>query len=302
MSTSTVPELIDALILVIDDDEENTRVIRDSLMEFKNVKVFHDGESALAFCRIQSPDLVLLDIEIPSLDGWAVCKDIREMTLLSHCPIIFMANDQRTGNELKVWQDDDIDILRKPIIAAALNMRVMALLTTYWHIEIANRLYHTDILTGLNNRYFFDKHIKDQIAYAERYNSDLSLLIIDIDRLNSFNEKHGDAAGDKAIKQIASVLRQTVNRKPDSVCRYGGEEFAIILPGTNKLGAQKVAQRIQQQIQSLCLGRESEHTERLTVSIGVSSLCMATQSEKSLFEIADASLRETKVGLQIQLA
>jgi diguanylate cyclase (GGDEF)-like protein len=302
MSTSTVPELIDALILVIDDDEENTRVIRESLTEFKNVKVFHDGESALAFCRIQSPDLVLLDVEIPPLDGWAMCKDIREMTLLSHCPIIFMADGQHTGNELKVWQNDDIDILRKPIIAAALNMRVMALLTTYWHIEIANRLYHTDILTGLNNRYFFDKHIKDQIAYAERYNSDLSLLIIDIDRLNSFNEKYGDAAGDKAIKQIASVLRHTVNRKPDSVCRYGGEEFAIILPGTNKLGAQKVAQRIQQQIQSLCLGQESEHTQQLTVSIGVSSLCMATQSEQSLFEIADASLQATKIGLHVQLA
>lgn len=302
MATSNVPELIDALILVIDDDEENSLIIRESLNEFKNVKVFRDGESALAFCRIQSPDLVLLDVNMPSLDGWAICKDIREMTLLSHCPIIFMADDQEICNELKAWQADDIDFLRKPIVAAALNMRVMALLTTYWHIEIANRLYHTDILTGLNNRYFFDKHIKDQIAYAERYNSDLSLLIIDIDRLNSFNEKYGHAAGDEAIKQIASVLRHTVNRKPDSVCRYGGEEFAIILPGTNKVGAQKVAQRIQQQIQSLCIGHHSENAQAVSVSIGVSSLCMATECSKSLFEIADASLRETKVGLQIQLA
>ena len=294
MSTTAAPELIDALILIIDDDESTTQSIRNSLSEFKNVKVFHDGESALTFCRARAPDLVLLDVKMPSLDGWAICKEIREMSLLSQCPIIFMSADETTETELKSWEAGGNDFLRKPIVMPALKMRIMSHLTSHWHIEITNRLYHTDILTGLNNRYYFNKHIKEQIAYAERYDSDLSLLLIDINHFTEFNELYGHANGDRAVKRIANVLKQNVGRKPDSVSRYAGEEFTVLLPGTNELGAQSVAQRINNAVNDLNIKFDNEQNQQLSISIGVSSLSAARKKNLDLFNAADQNLLQVK--------
>lgn len=295
---ANTPELIDALILIVDDDETTTQVIRTALGEFKNVKVCHDGQEALSFCRVQAPDLVLLDVKMPSLDGWAICKEIREMSLLTRCPIIFMSADEDMETEIKSWEAGGSDFLRKPIVSAALTMRVMSHLTSHWHIEITNRLYHTDILTGLNNRYYFDKHIKDQIAFAERYSSDLSLLIVDIDSFTRFNELNGPATGDQAIRRIAGVLKRTVGRKPDSICRHGGEEFAILLPGTNEQGAQSVASRIMDAVNELAIpfdnAVENDTKVKLSVTIGCASLSRAKELDVSLFIAADKNLTAKK--------
>ena len=302
MDAKTTPDLIDALVLVIDDDVETTGKIRESLEEFRNVKVFNDGEEALAFCRVQTPDIVLLDVNMPALDGWAICKEIREMSMLSRCPIIFLSDDKNVETELKAWEAGGSDFLRKPLVMAALKMRVMSHLTSHWHIEISNRLYHTDTLTGLNNRYYYDKHVKEQMAYAERYNSDLSLLIIDINDFTRFNEKYGYAMGDKAIKKIASALKETVNRKPDSVCRYGGEEFTILLPGTNEQGAKSVSQRLMRAASELCIPFEGSYSEQLTINIGLASMTSMQKSDFSLFDAADKNLTEVKSLNTIQVA
>ena len=298
---SSVPELIDARILVVVNDEETAATIRSGLTEFNNIHVFDKGDVALSFCRMQTPDLILLDVNMPE-DGLTLCRDIREISLLTRCPVIFLSETETLRDESKHWRFGQTDVLRKPIAAAALNMRVMSHLTTHWHIEIANRLHHTDTLTGLNNRYFFDKHIKEQIAYASRYKSDLSMLIIDINRFRQFNECYGEEQGDCVLKLVASALRRTVNRAPDSVCRYSGEEFTVILPGTDEDGAAVVAEKIFQAINELAIPFETEPSGQLSICIGQACLSHAQEQGESLFVIADRRLEMNKSTARIQVA
>ena len=298
---SAVPDLIDAQVLIVVGDEDTSNVIQSGLTEFNNVEVFHNGDEALNFCRLRAPDIILLDLNIPQC-GLELCREIREMSLLTRCPVIFLSDDTDLQTEVKSWEAGGNDFLRKPISAAALNMRVMSHLTSHWHIEIANRLHHTDALTGLNNRYYFDKHIKEQIAYATRYKSDLSMLIIDINCFRQFNEDYGHAHGDKALKRVATALRSTVSREPDSVCRYAGEEFTVILPGTDNVGASVVANKIIDQVNQLAIPFASELSGFLSVSIGQTCLSTAIEQSETLFSAADKHLKLIKSTGQSQVA
>lgn len=287
-------QFIDAKILIVDEDEDSANQIKSGLVDFQNVNIFLNGEEALKFCRVNTPDLIIIDAQMPSLDGRNACKQLRETSLLTRCPIIFLAACEKEQTEVACWESGASDFLRKPVAPAALNMRVMSHLTTRWHIEIRNRLYHTDSLTGLKNRYFYEKHIKEQAAYANRYQSDMSILIVNLDSFSAYNLEYGAPEGDNCLKEIAHIMRTNVKREPDCICRYSGAEFIVILPGTDIGGAQVVGEKLVSEVAKAAIPFEQSPERRVTISVGVASLNAVGGSVLDLIDYADKQLQCAK--------
>jgi len=283
-------ELVDSHILIVNDNKDEADELRKGLFEFENVMVFHSGEEALLYCRTHTPNLIILDAKMPHIDGWNICRRLREMGLLTRCPVIFLTSCQKEETEIACWESGGTDFLRKPVSPAALNMRVMSHLTTYWHVEISRRLLQTDPLTGLKNRYFYDKHIKEQLAYANRYEGDLSILVIDIDHFKRYNIAYGSQEGDNCLRRITQILRKTIYREPDCVCRFGGEEFVIVLPATNLSGALHVGEKIVTAVSKAKIRHSESPTGFLSVSIGAASFRSLESDAFSLIEKAEKQL------------
>ncbi|MFC3095229.1 diguanylate cyclase [Alteromonas sediminis] len=294
MVQSQTSELFDSRILIVDDNPSEAAALRQGLVDFENVAVFNSGEDALTYCRTHTPHLIILDAKMPHIDGWTMCRRIREMGLLTRCPIIFLTSCNKEETEIACWESGGTDFLRKPVSPAALNMRVMSHLTTFWHIEISRRLLHTDPLTGLKNRYFYDKHIKEQLAYANRYEGDLALLVIDVDHFKRYNIAYGNEEGDTCLRKIAHILRKAINREPDCICRFGGEEFVIILPATNLIGAMHVGQKIVSAVSEAKLKHSHAPSGVLSVSVGAASFRSLENDACSLIEKAEKQLTLAK--------
>ena len=193
----------------------------------------------------------------------------------------------------KKWQQTVADQLEDSI-----QQRTLELQITLTELAEKNKLLEQqntrDALTGVGNRAFFDQKLNAEIKRSRRERSTLALLMIDIDHFKSFNDNHGHLIGDLVIKEVATVLQQELKRSTDHLCRYGGEEFAIILPNTDIDGAAVLAEHIR-----LCLQSKQIHYEELELSISVSIGCYAAIADVSsvstnYIQAADAALYEAK--------
>lgn len=295
-------DINDAEILLIDGDAERAKRLGDGLTSFDNVKVIHSLTDALSVCRVNRPHLVIYDVNLGDVDSRLICRHFREMSLLTRFPIIFLTASDAEETEINGWDSAATTFLRKPASSAALNMLAMSQLTKSWHIEISSRLYRTDSLTGLKNRYFYDKHIVEQTAYATRYRGDVSVLVVEIDKFRDYCRNNGEEQGEKCLHKVAQVLRKNANRAPDIVCRYGSDEFAIILPGTDRSGAQHVGKNLISAIASANIPHISSPEGRVTISVGAASLTTLENENTSLIEKAFKQLDIAKASGDTKVA
>jgi diguanylate cyclase (GGDEF)-like protein len=185
--------------------------------------------------------------------------------------VIFVTGMDGSSEEVRALESGGVDYLRKPIVPEIVNLRVGIHMQLITQMRIIERFSLTDGLTGVNNRRCFDQQLETEWNRAARNNSWLGMLMMDIDRFKSFNDNYGHLNGDHALKAVSSVLVDTIQRGSDYVFRWGGEEFAVLLPETPLDGAVNVAEKIRANIESapIIMG---DKTESVTISIGVSSM------------------------------
>ncbi|MCB9496031.1 MAG: diguanylate cyclase [Fibrobacteria bacterium] len=264
-------------ILLVDDDPNVIALLGRTLSELGSVRFATNGLEALRLAREFPPDLVLLDVEMPEMDGFELCSALKGEPNLGTVPVIFLTCHDAAQQEATGLALGAVDFISKPPNPPLVTARVRTHLRLKHVQDDLRQEAATDPLTGLPNRRHFDERLRHEWLRALRAGSPISLLMVDIDHFKEFNDHYGHQAGDRCLRQVAEGLREAVKRSCDQVIRFGGEEFAIILPDTDGSGARKVASNVVKAIRALKLPHGTSEVDTfVTVSCGA-----ATWDEKS---------------------
>ncbi len=284
-------------ILIVDDERNNILVLSDFLKKDYEVMTAQSGEEALKAANgPQLPDLILLDIMMPGIDGYEVCRRLKADSRTMHIPVIFVTALDEIDDEAKGFDSGAVDYITKPLNPLIVKARVKAHLQLKQKTDLFNRMASIDALTEIANRRGFDMTLEKEIRRAAREGAFLSLILMDIDFFKKFNDLYGHAAGDECLKKVAKAVAGVVRRASDFVARYGGEEFAMILPGTDSKGAIHVAEVVRRAVVELNISHaDSDIAEHVSLSLGVATVSAdKTTRPIDLFNSADASLYQAK--------
>jgi diguanylate cyclase (GGDEF)-like protein len=281
-----------ARLLVVDDQPINVRVIRRIFADQHDVFMACNGEDALNACAKVIPDLVLLDVEMPGMDGLEVCRRMKDSNQTHDIPVIFVTARQAPEEETICWEVGCVDFICKPYNAVTLYNRVSAHLKLKFQSDQLREIAFTDGLTGVAIRRHLDERLVLEWRRGLRNEQALSALMVDVDFFKRYNDAYGHQQGDQCLRMVAQALKAGLNRPADLVARYGGEEFVCILPETERAGAAEVAARLEAAVRALSLPHgASDAATVVTISIGCASVLPATlEGENALIQEADAQL------------
>ena len=260
-------------ILIVDDIAQNLQILGQVLsQEGYRVAVATNGLQALEVAQKVSPDLILLDIMMPEMDGFEACRRLKEIPEMSHVPVIFLTARNSSEDVVLGFEAGAVDFISKPFI----NVELLARVRTQIHLnnlvkeleeknkELENKAIH-DHLTELYNHGHMFERLQHSQQISWRYNKPLSVIMFDLDHFKSVNDTWGHQAGDQVLKKVSDVIRDTV-RQSDIAGRYGGEEFMIICPETELENARLLADRIREGIEQTDMEIEGL---KVTISGGV---------------------------------
>ena len=292
-----------ANILVVDDAPANLQVLAGMLKDrgYK-ARPVPSGKLALQAARRDPPDLILLDINMPEMNGYEVCEHLQADDNLKGIPVIFISALTELLDKVKAFTIGGVDYLTKPFQMEELHARVethLKLRRLQIELKEANArlaeangrlevLAVTDGLTTLKNRRAFQEKLLEEVGRVARYSAPLSLLLLDVDHFKQFNDTFGHPAGDGVLRDVARVLQET-SRSTDFVARYGGEEFVILLPNTDQEGALVMAEKVRAAVE-----RREWRQRPISVSIGVTTMATANGDGMVLVKEADAALYRSK--------
>jgi diguanylate cyclase (GGDEF)-like protein len=288
-------------ILVVDDHEDNVELLRARLeARGYQVEAARDGLEALERVHERAPDLILLDVMMPKLDGIGVVRRIKGNPDLPFIPIIMQTALDAIQDKVEGLDAGADDYITKPIDFAELEARVKSLLrikALQEELAKANesllRMSQVDGLTGMDNRRHIEERLTEMFDHAARLNEPLAVVMCDVDHFKSVNDTHGHQAGDAVLRQVAEVLRDTA-REIDRVGRYGGEEFLVLLPGANLQDGVAFAERVRQAIAEREFAYDGG-TVRRTLSAGASAWPHpAIRHQEALVKAADEALYVAK--------
>src|SRR6056297_3440198 len=257
-------------ILIVDDERSNRKVLSELLSDDFDIVLAKNASQA--FQRLngeQIIDLVLLDIMLPDMDGYEILKKMKNTEEQMDIPVIFITVLDSTEDEEKAFQLGAVDFITKPFHPSIVKLRVKNQIKLIEQKQMLEEMAGIDGLTGINNRRSFDTIYQKEWQKALRYHEPLSLIMIDVDFFKNYNDYYGHGAGDAVLKEIAKVINSQLNRPEDAVSRYGGEEFVVILPRTEKAAATKKAEEIRKAVESLAITHEkSDCADVVTISLG----------------------------------
>ncbi len=259
-------------ILVVDDMTTTLLLIHDLLKDTYEVKIAKSGTKALEI--LESPndiDLILLDIEMPDINGYDVCKRIKNNETIKNIPIIFITGRTSQEDEEYGLNLGAIDYITKPFNKAIVKLRIKNYLNLKIKNDMLEKLSMYDGLTNIRNRRFFDETFEKTFNEIKRDKKSLAVLMIDIDFFKPYNDNYGHGQGDETLRKVAKALEKTIKRASDFVARYGGEEFVILLKDINKDGVEAVANNLLNAVRELKITHEFSKIENyVTISIGAS--------------------------------
>ncbi len=288
----------EGLVLVVDDAIENIRILRHMLKDEYRVVFALDGEKAVEIAFAQSPDLILLDVLMPGMDGYEVCRELKRSVRTWDIPVIFVTSLNNPEDETRAFDAGGVDFISKPLNAAVVRARVRTHLTLKKQSDLLRAMTLTDVLTGVANRRCFDESLNREWRRCERAGDSVGLIMADIDHFKLFNDYYGHQAGDACLLTVAATLRECARRASDIVARYGGEEFAVLLPQETLDGANMVAEKILDSVRGLAIPHAgSLCAPHVTISLGVAVMAPSGEiSPSAVVAAADARLYEAKAA------
>ena len=283
-------------VLVIDDSADIHRLLGARLKDEDIVlRSAMNGEEGLEAIRRMKPDLVLLDVLMPGIGGFEVCRRAKADPEISAVPIVFLTGAADSLNKVEGLDLGAVDYITKPFDVAELRARVRAALRTVRYQRLLEQKAQIDGMTGLWNRAYFERRLQELTSACARYRRCACLVMFDIDHFKQVNDTHGHPFGDRVLEYIAETTRGAT-RLADVPCRYGGEEFAILLPDTDAQSGAALAERLRIQIADR-QWRRKDTVFRVTASFGVAcnqAECGAQFAEQALVVAADDALYQAK--------
>lgn len=284
-------------VLIIDDSPINIEHLAQVLKSEYNIKVANSGESGIAAAYSQRPDLILLDIVMPNMDGYEVCRRLKAGDGTRKIPIIFISSKTETEDETRGLELGAVDYIIKPFRTPIVRARVRTHIQLKHNSDLLEKLALIDALTNLPNRRRFEQILKREWARCRRSQEPISIVILDIDHFKQFNDHYGHLAGDRCLRRVARALPIPLKRPADSIFRYGGEEFIAVLPETDHSVALNLAEEIRLQVAKLSIPHVDGIADHpyITVSLGVTTTTPSSRSTPStLVQLADQMLYVAK--------
>jgi diguanylate cyclase (GGDEF)-like protein len=234
----------DTTVLVIDDDTHIHTAVEELLGDVADwvLKAKNPGDGVRIAIQ-QKPDVILLDINMPQMDGFKVCHLLKENNATKDIPILFLTIDEKVDHLARALDCGGSDYILKPFNAIELDARVRVALRTKRMFDMLREQARIDGLTGLNNRAAMDDALVSAISAYERMGQSLAFLMIDLDHFKKINDTYGHGIGDSVLRKIGATIRSQC-RPYDIGCRFGGDEFCVILGHTEGVDAEQVASRI----------------------------------------------------------
>ena len=286
------------LLLIADDEPTNIHLMVEALINDYRIKVATHGKMALEIANLDDqPDLIILDIMMPEMDGFEVCKALKKNPATENIPVMFVTANHNASAEFEALKLEAIEFICKPVNPSTLRMRVRNLVKLkQLHDQLIALSIH-DALTELSNRRHFDEFLAWEWRRALRESKPLSLIMFDVDLFKSFNDHYGHIEGDDCLKRVAQAIKSLMQRPGDLAARYGGEEFMAILASTDLAEAIAIAEACRTQIESLQIPHVASPFGIVTVSCGVCAIVPSDMGSQSmLVEMADRKLYLAKAA------
>ena len=298
-------------ILIVDDSPTIRAALR-GLVDKMGHSVIEadDGSKALKIYQEDRPELVLIDVVMPVMDGYEAARRMRQSRPDEWVPIIFLSSKEADQDLDRAIEAGGDDYLVKPVSFVVLNAKIRALqriestrtklLEMSRELAAANRelekLSRLDGLTGIANRRYFDSYLSTEVKRASRERQPLSLILADVDHFKAYNDCYGHQAGDECLRNVASALKSVGRRPADLAARYGGEEFAMVLPATTSEGAVDVAKSLVRAIEGMSIPHvKSGVGPSISLSQGIASLIPGQDTKpEDVIVLADQALYEAK--------
>tara|TARA_B100000315_G_scaffold259363_1_gene315109 strand:- start:3247 stop:4158 length:912 start_codon:yes stop_codon:yes gene_type:complete len=284
-------------LLVIDDDAIVTETIGILFDQELTVLSAENGMDGITIAQTELPDLILLDVKMPDMDGYETCRRLQDYQETASIPIIFLTAKNESTDEAKGLELGAIDYIAKPIVPQIIKARIKNHMTQKRQRDELENLSSIDALTGIANRRRLDEYLETEWRRAARNKYSVSLMMIDIDHFKSFNDTYGHQAGDDCLRDVASAIAASPQRPSDLVARYGGEEFCVVLPDTPEESGREIAERVRASVEDLAIKHTgSPEFNVVTVSVGVASAEPANEDFGfyGLIKIADEHLYHAK--------
>lgn len=291
-----------ANILIVDDIEDNIEILGDLLtFDGHTVRTAMSGEVALKRVQESRPDLILLDILMPGMDGYEVCSKLKADESTKDIPIIFVSSMADVDSKVKGFKVGGVDYINKPFQHAEIIVRVnthITMLRLRKHLEEQNaeleRLANTDYLTNLYNRRRFFHTAEREFSEAVQNERLISVTLLDLDYFKQVNDTHGHLVGDQVLMHVAQLIRNCC-RENDMAARYGGEEFAILHLDTGRRAAFQVVEEIRREVEATPYVNETEEIG-MTFSAGVvdTQVCRNCPRVDDFLSVADKALYRAK--------
>ena len=282
-------------VLVVDDESANIMALTHILGPEYTIYAAKSGKSALSAAERHLPDLILLDILMPEMDGYAVLATLKESSRTQNIPVVFATALDTLGDEERGLALGAADYITKPFSPAIVRLRVRNQMKILDQLRTIERLSMTDLLTNLPNRLSFDSRFSAEWGRAQREQVPISLLVIDVDKFKQHNDTYGHLQGDVALQTVAKIFTQELKRPTDFVARWGGEEFLVLLPNTDASGAYFTAEKIRQSVENTGIPLADGSETKITVSIGINTeIPIPNSSREKFISRADKALYKAK--------
>ncbi|MBN9332175.1 PleD family two-component system response regulator [Devosia sp.] len=287
-------------VLIIDNDKRHAERVQGYLSEEHKVDILLDPADAVFHVSGAQYELVLVSMSLGDFDPLRVASQIRTVEQSRNLPIILMADD---GDKPRVVRALDLgvnDFISRPIERNELKARVRTQIRRHrYAMELRQSVNNTialavtDDLTGLYNRRYFDRHLSVLLGKAQAQERNMAVMILDIDHFKSVNDTYGHDAGDMVLREFSARVKRNI-RGVDLACRFGGEEFVVLMPDTDVLNAELVAERVRQAIAEKAFDVNSSRPLVVTVSVGVSFIESQADTPETLIKRADLALYRAK--------
>lgn len=281
------------LALVIDDSLDVHRLLAARLKQEEiDLVCTADPREGLTRAAATPPAVILLDLDMPGMDGFEVLRALKDNPLTHHVPVIILSGMAGMQDKVTAFELGAVDYVVKPFEFTELRVRLRSALRVHRLLALLASRAQLDGLTGLWNRAYFDQRLTEEASKSARHSRPFSIAIADADNFKSINDTFGHPAGDAVLQGLAKILRREC-RQSDIVCRYGGEEFVILMPDTTATDAAAVCERIRQSVEQATWPRHPER--KVTISIGVAGVEGATALQPSAWlDTADRNLYASK--------
>jgi diguanylate cyclase (GGDEF)-like protein len=296
-------------ILIVDDETSNRLLLSTYLKSAGyEVKIAKSGEEALSVVAFDPPSIVILDVLLPKMNGFEVCRQLKSSKTTYFIPVILVTALRGNEERIKGSEVGADDFIAKPFNRIELYTRIKSLLRIKrLHETLAQKVDElektqkklkqmavTDGLTGLHNYRAFRNQLHMECSRANRFELPFSLLMLDIDHFKKYNDFFGHPSGDKVLRKFARLLHENI-REVDFLARYGGEEFVLILPGTEKNSAVLASEKLRKLVEAYPFSNENKaRAYRITMSVGIASYPLDTRDEEELIQLSDKALYKAK--------